>query len=150
MKKIILTMSILVSSLLSYFYKENSIVTDIKTAFQWQDQEYSQAELDAYTNGDNIDKVQSFENAIIYCEDLVLDGYSDWRLANFNELYTLVERNISNPALNSIFEYTPNGKYWSSSTVESNPDKSWVIDIEYGNSEWLDKSDGAFVRCIRN
>ena len=150
MKKIILTATILVSSLLSDFYKENSMVTDIQTAFQWQDQEYSQDEIDGYVNGNSINKVENFENAITYCDNLVLDGYSDWRLANFNELYTLVERNISNPALNSTFQYTPNGKYWSSTTVESNNDKGWIIDIEYGNSEWLDKTTTAYVRCIRN
>ncbi len=150
MKKIILTTTILVSSLLSDFYKENSMVTDIQTAFQWQDQEYSQDEIDIYKDGDSFNKVGNFEDAIAYCEDLVLDGYSDWRLANFNELYTLVDRNISNPALNSIFENVPNGKYWSSTTVESNTDKGWVIDIEYANSEWLDKTTSAYIRCIRN
>jgi len=150
MRKSILVVTILVSSLFSDFYREDSIVTDIDRAFQWQDQNYSQAEIDGYNSGDSIDKVDSFENAINYCESLVLDGYSDWRLPNFNEIYTLVDRNISNPALNPIFQNVPNGKYWSSTTVESNSDKGWVIDIEYANSEWLDKTTSAYIRCIRN
>ncbi|SHO81366.1 hypothetical protein MNB_SV-15-932 [hydrothermal vent metagenome] len=150
MKKIILIITILGSSLFSDFYKESSIVTDIQKAFQWQDVEYSQSEVDGYINGNSIDKVESFENAITYCEDLILDGYDDWRLPNFNELYTLVDRNISNPSLSSSFEYAPIGNYWSSTTVESNSDKGWIIDFEYGNSGWLDKSSNAYVRCIRN
>jgi hypothetical protein len=132
------------------YYREDLVVTDVATAFVWQDGEYSQSELDAYSEGNVTGKVQTFANAITYCENLNFAGYDDWRVPNFIELYLLVDRNSTAPAIDTTFESVPNGKYWSSTTVENDESMGWVVDFEHGNSEWLDKDTPAYVRCIRN
>ncbi|MBN2824142.1 MAG: DUF1566 domain-containing protein [Campylobacterales bacterium] len=141
---------IFLSSLYGEYYKQGSMVTDKATAFQWQDEHYTQSELDAYSSGDSVDKVQSFEGAIEYCDDLVLDGYDDWRLPNFTELYLLAQRNATAPSIDATFQNVPIGKYWSSTTSADQVTQGWIVDFEYGNSELLDKSSSAYVRCIRN
>jgi len=149
MKKSILLIAV-IGFLYGDFYKEENRVIDVLTAFLWQDEEYSQSELDAYSQGSSTQKVQNFAAAINYCENLSLDGYTDWRLPNFTELYLLVDRNLSAPAINDTFENVPNGKYWSSTTVEIDESMGWIVDFEHGNSEWLSKDTPAYVRCIRN
>jgi len=149
MKRSMIVM-IFLSSLYGEYYKQDNRVIEVATAFIWQDEAYSQSELDAYSAGDSVDKVQNFEGALEYCEALVLDGYSDWRLPNFTELYLLAERNVSQPSIDATFDNTPTGKYWSSTTSADQPTQGWVVDFLHGNSELLDKSSSAYVRCIRN
>jgi hypothetical protein len=141
---------IFLSSLYGEYYKQESKVIEVSTAFVWQDEAYSQSELDAYSSGDSVDKVQNFEGAIGYCEALVLDGYSDWRLPNFTELYLLADRNVSQPSIDATFDNTPIGKYWSSTTSADQSTQGWVVDFLHGNSELLEKESSAYVRCIRN
>ncbi|MBN2825522.1 MAG: DUF1566 domain-containing protein [Campylobacterales bacterium] len=138
------------SSLNAEYYRQGNVVVDVATAFVWQDASYTQSELDAYSSGESVNKVQSFEGAIDYCATLILDGYSDWRLPNFNELYLLAERNVTAPSINVVFENAPVGKYWSSTTSADQSSQGWIVDFEQGNSELLDKSSNAYVRCIRN
>ncbi|MEA2028484.1 MAG: DUF1566 domain-containing protein, partial [Campylobacterota bacterium] len=132
------------------YYKESNIVTHAKSALQWQDELYSSDEQSAYTTGSSIGKVESFEEAINYCETLSLDGYSDWRLPNFNELYLLVDRSKNSPAINDAFANKPQGHYWSSTTVSWEVNNAWVINFQYGNPETKDKTQVAYVRCVRN
>jgi len=149
MKKSMLLV-VLVGLLYGDYYKQKSSVIEEETALYWQDESYTQSEIDAYSNGTSSTKVQNFTQAITYCDELNLDGYSDWRLPNFNELYLLVERNASTPAIDATFEYVPQGKYWSSTTVEADISMGWIVDFEHGNSEWLSKDTPIYVRCVRN
>lgn len=149
MKKVFLIL-LMVTWVFGEYYKEESYVVDVGSALIWQDQEYTQEEIDAYSAGSAVGKVQNFASAISYCENLELDGYNDWRLPNFTELYLLVDRNQTTPAVDSTFEHIANGKYWSSTTVDIDNSMGWIVDFEHGNSEWLAKDTKAYVRCIRN
>jgi len=137
MKKIIIAMLGLSVALLADFTRDDStqIVTDNSTTLQWQDDT-------------NITK--SWTEAISYCEALTLGGHSDWRLPNFNELYSIADHSKSNPAIDSTFINVVSNLYWSSTTVVGHEDRAWVVDFNYGNGTWGNKSNSYYVRCVRD
>ncbi len=62
-------------------------------------------------------------------------GYTDWRLPNKKELYSLVDYGQKNPALvaGHPFQNVLAWRYWSSSTRYEVPIEAWVVDMAYGD-----------------
>ena len=134
---------------------KNGIVTDPNTGLQWQDI-YSESNNTANPNG-RMRVEKTLKKAIQYCEDLNIAGLSDWRLPNYNELFSLVDFSASNIALKKGFTVTDltnaatfeNGKivpisnlaqdYYTSTTYISNKTPYntkkyvWGIDFESNN-----------------
>lgn len=128
------------------FSKANGVVTDTITKLEWQD-DYSD-------NGGTIKKT-TWSEAINYCEALSLDGKSDWRLPNINELISLVDDTRYAPAINTVFENTIsfNSGYWSSTARAnvSNSSSAWYIAFVSGQRNTAPKGYGYTycVRCVR-
>ena len=95
-------MMLLSTSLSADYSKTNGVVTDNTTNLQWQDDVASVS--------------KTWSQAITYCETLSLDGRSDWRLPNKNELLSIVDYTKSNPAIDSTFVNITSSSYWSSTT----------------------------------
>jgi hypothetical protein len=94
----ILTFSLIMmsTSLWGAFSRDSSgVVADSATGLAWQD-DYSD-------NGGDI-KSATWQDALIYCEELTLGGISDWRLPNIRELKSIVDDSISVPAISSVFQ----------------------------------------------
>jgi len=116
-----------------------SIVTDHTTGLQWQDDINITIET------------TSWINAINQCEELELNGFNDWRLPNINELYSIIERNTSDPALDTaVFQHYNSLFYWISTTDKYTPDNAWMIDGDLGYTSNDDNKDEVhYVRCVR-
>jgi len=139
MKKI-LTLLIAVGTLSSAeFIKNGDIVTDDTSDLMWQD------------NTVKTDQQLQWQDAINYCEALILEGYSDWRLPNIRELKSITNRNYYSPSISRIFQNTYLGDYWSSTTeIGSNANASaWIINFQSGSDGVNEKSDYNIVRCVR-
>ena len=139
---ILIGLSSLLNSLnIPEFTKQNGVVTDSVTQLEWQD-DYSD-------NGGDI-KETAWKNAIVYCESLTLNGQSDWRLPNINELSSLVDDGKYNPSINSIFELTSSNYYWSATTVANSSNDAWIVNFDSG-SVYYDSLKGYnyYVRCVR-
>ncbi len=93
---------------------------------------------------------RTWEGAIVYCENLILGGFEDWRLPDINELRSLVDRSKYNPAIDKIYfpDITPS-VYWSSSTPPSHNDYAWFVSFHTGNVNNYSKSYSYYVRCVR-
>jgi len=135
MKKIMIMMLGLSIALLADFTKEGDIVKDSVTKLEWQD--------------DTITGTMEWQEAINYCEGLILGDYDDWRLPNINELKSIIDRNRSNPAIVLAFEHTSSSAYWSSTTSKGNHEVAWNVYFNYGNVDGNYKDSGRYVRCVR-
>ncbi|MEA3315591.1 MAG: DUF1566 domain-containing protein, partial [Campylobacterota bacterium] len=125
-----------VISLYGEFIRDNSnnTVTDNTTGLIWQD-------------GSDIPSLD-WEGAVDYCENLEFAGQNDWRLPNRNELYSIVDLDNYNPAINSEFKNIQNNDYYWSSTSYSSS-YAWGVYFYYGYSYFYYKSYTNCVRCVR-
>eukprot|EP01121_Diplochlamys_sp_Union-15-3_P022611 TRINITY_DN9691_c0_g1_i1.p1 TRINITY_DN9691_c0_g1~~TRINITY_DN9691_c0_g1_i1.p1 ORF type:complete len:134 (+),score=25.13 TRINITY_DN9691_c0_g1_i1:3-404(+) len=89
--------------------------------------------------------------SIMYCEDLVLDGYDDWRLPNNKEMNSFMDESRAGPAYNiSVFPHDKdsNNWWWCSNN-----------NVAFGNNYWWGWSGGdgtsyvnvspGLARCVR-
>jgi len=124
------------SILYADFTKSGNIVTDSVTGLQWQD--------------DAIGTSTTWQDAIDRCENLTLDGLSDWRLPNINELKSIVDRSKYNPAIvNGFSQVSSNDDYWSSTALEEDRGYAWVVFFGYGLVDSFGKDNSFYARCVR-
>ncbi|MBF0117244.1 MAG: DUF1566 domain-containing protein [Desulfobacterales bacterium] len=75
----------------------------------------------------------------------------DWRLPNIKELKSLIDYSKSLPALPSshLFSNIQSTSYWSSTTLSSNTDNAFYINLDYGSFEALSKTNSYYVLPVR-
>lgn len=83
----------------------NLTITDNVTGLMWQ-------------KGDGGE--MTIENAIMYCDNLVLGGYSDWRLPIPIEAFSILNHQNSNPAIDTNYFASTAAEYWWTSVFENN------------------------------
>ncbi len=134
--KIIFLIIVGLSLLQADFTKTGNIVKDSLSKLEWQD--------------DAVGSSTTWQAAIDRCEALELDGYSDWRLPNINELKSIVDRSKVNPAIAVGFENTSsNYYYWSTTSYEKNKSYARAVFFNYGRVDSYAKGNNAYVRCVR-
>ena len=91
------------ASISGYVDNGDGTVTDTSTGLMWQQAGPSSA--------------MTWEQALAYCEELNLGGYTDWRLPTKKELRSLVDFSRYDPSINTTyFPDTVSSFYWSSTT----------------------------------
>lgn len=76
----------------------------------------------------------------------------DWRLPNFNEFNSLIDRSQAGPALPAgcpLADSMYAGPYWSSTTKAFNPGYAWYVSFDFGKGENDEKSRTLLVRAVR-
>ena len=102
----------------SYTDNGDGTITDNNTLLMWQK-----------TDGGEM----TWENAISYCNNLSLAGYSDWRLPTAIELFSINNYNNLNPALDTIYFPKTLAQYWWTSEVRADDStKVWVVNAGGG------------------
>ena len=92
----------------SFTNNNNGTILDNVTGLMWQQVDGGQ---------------MTHENAIVYCDNLVLGGYSDWRLPTPIEAFSILNHQNANPAINTTYFSsltTPGAEYWWTSVFENN------------------------------
>jgi formylglycine-generating enzyme required for sulfatase activity len=93
-------------------------ITDNNTGLMWQK-----------TDGGEM----TIENATTYCANLTLANYSDWRLPNGIELFSINNYNNLNPTLNTTYFTKTLAEYWWTSEVRKDDVNSvWVVNAGGG------------------
>jgi hypothetical protein len=87
------------------------------------------------------EKFLSWDDAILYCSLLVIDGKDDWRLPTIKELYYIYVRIKDDNDFDDVF-------YWSS--LEYYEDVSWGFEFEDGSQHWYAKRNKFYVRAVRD
>ena len=80
----------------------------------------------------------NWDDAIFYCQLLIIDGKDDWRLPTLDELYDIHK---------SVNDFFVDVHYWSS--IPKFSDKAWLLNITTGNPGVYKKSGNIFVRAVR-
>jgi len=98
-------------------------ITDTSTGLMWQ-QAIASTEM-------------TWEKALSYCEGLSLAWYTDWRLPNIKELWSIVDYQRCNPAIDTDYfsdSWSPISffPFWSSTTSARFGTHSWYIDYTHG------------------
>ncbi len=122
---------------------------DKETGLMWQDEEYSQREIDNYEKyykeGKNVGKSGNWYHANDYCQDLTLSGFSNWRLASIDELNNIKRKRTK-------FQYNYFGATWASDGTGNKKYNFSFQDYKKGKkSIWLNKKSVIWtIRCVRN
>ena len=111
-------------------------ITDTTTGLMWQQGEGG---------------VMAWENALTYCENLNLAGYSDWRLPNVNELHSLVDSSKYNPVIDTTKFPDASESFYRSSTTAAQDTEccAWVVSFSSGLLGYGYKSSSYYVRAVR-
>ena len=108
--------------------KSSELTYDKKTNLMWQDNDY-QIKHD-------------WDAAIRYCNNLILGGYSDWRLPDASALADLKNRK-------EILESFLPSSYWSSTSPSTNTNLVWNVYFDNGIIGSDFKNGNHYVRCVR-
>ncbi len=108
------------------------VVTDTVTGLQWTKEYFS---------------LVAWGNAFFYCWNLDYGGATDWRLPNIEELKTLVDDTIWDPA--STFPGMPSGIFHSSSSLARYTGDAWQVYFSSGSMFIGNKPQTSNVRCVR-
>lgn len=122
----------------SDFEKSTNIVIDKKQNLMWQD---------------NLESTQYKEDITMgktYCENLILNGYIDWRMATIKELQSILDITNKNTTIKKEFLHTNPTKYWSSSYNIAQQNSFWYIDFKSGRVEFENQNQQNSIRCVRN
>ncbi|MBF0102265.1 MAG: DUF1566 domain-containing protein, partial [Desulfobacterales bacterium] len=130
-------------------------VTDQTTGLMWQ------------KSDDGVER--KWSDALVYCENLNLAGYSDWRLPNIKELLSITDnsKGKGSPTINQLFTISSSihteimvatlaSFYWSSTTDINHTDMAYLVGFIYGMDGYSSKDGygsskyGSYVRAVRN
>lgn len=134
-----------------------NIVLDTNTNLIWEDtpnvtEDYKTKTVNGQTN---------WKATLEYCNNLVINNLTNWRVPNINELKTLIHYNTTRPQLYSDFKFIgtiQNGSelyYISSSPLLSDATQVWRINF-YTGATLTGKKDNSsatptiYLRCVTN
>jgi Protein of unknown function (DUF1566) len=91
----------------------------------------------------------SWEDALAYCNNLVHDGHSDWRLPSRIELVSLIDYTRSSPAIDPIFLNVTGVAVWSATPWAGDPNNAWVVYFNDGDTYYASMLNSCRVLCVR-
>ncbi|MBN1418328.1 MAG: DUF1566 domain-containing protein [Planctomycetes bacterium] len=90
----------------------------------------------------------TWQDALTYCDGLVLAGRDDRRLANIRELRSIVDYGRTDPAIDPVFGALSEC-FCSSSTFAHEPDDAWFVHFWLGYGPHSDRDDPLYARAVR-
>ena len=113
----------------------DDIMTDTTSGLVWQD----------IRGGNDYTWLAALE----YCKNLNYAGFSDWRLPNLNELFSLINDDKVSPA--SDLTNVAKMPHWTSTSSMTDPSSALYINFSTGRIGASDKttSSSRYVKCVR-
>ncbi len=114
-----------------------NIVKDERNSIYWQDTQVSKVSS------------EDWDDAVLYCDKLVLHSMDKWRLPTFEELLSIVDYSRSDPAIHPFFTSVTEGSYWTSTDFSPTTSRAWTIDFRAGKTYYSYKTTNHAVRCVK-
>ena len=133
---------------LSYTDNGDGTMTDNNTGLMWK----RCSEPDTQTSGcTGTHSTYTWQAAITQCEGLAYATYSDWRLPNVKELWSItkLEPGAAPYIDQTAFPGTVSDYYWSATTYPGNTGYALGVGFSLGYLGGNDKPSGSYVRCVR-
>jgi hypothetical protein len=74
-----------------------------------------------------------------------------WRLPNVKELASIVDKSVSNPAINDeVFPTTPNHQFWTATPFRNDAFFAWLVDFYDGAVLYSYLEDMGALRLVRD
>lgn len=126
---------------------DGAVVLDRQTGLQWMRCSVGQMLVDDFCAG--LANRYTWDQAKALESDLA--GNRNWRLPTVEELQTLVQYQIFNPAIDPrAFPNTPPANFWSASEAAYDAFYAWTIHFANGFSNWRHKRQRFEVRLVRD
>jgi hypothetical protein len=123
-------------------------VTDNLTGLMWLKDANCAAGMKTWQEA--LDWVASLNTTSIACTDYSAMTFTDWRLPNIRELFTLVDYSGQNPVLPFGHPFVNvQLHYWSSTSIVTFPTYAWVLNTDFGDDVSPLKSDSNSVWPVR-
>ena len=131
----LLIMAITFSALMA----ETTIIKDPQTNLMWEDTPHVREA-----------KIRQ-PRANIYCSELKIGGFEDWRLPTIKELLTIIDYTRISPAILREFSYVDDESfYWTKTHVADEDDAFWGVNFKRGYSSKASEYYDRYVRCVRD
>lgn len=89
-------------------------------------------------------------NTFTYALALDFAGFTDWRMPNIKELFSIVIEALNHPVIvEPPFINTVNNVYWSATTRVDVTTKVWSTNFDTGFNSTPNKTDSYYLRCVR-
>lgn len=130
---------LMITLALSMMMAEATMIKDPKTNLIWEDTMHvSEVKI-------------THIKAKIYCNELKLGSFDDWRLPTINELLTLVDYTRFKPAILKGFSHIEETSfYWTQTPVADADDEFWGVNFKRGASSKASETYDRYVRCVRD
>lgn len=98
-----------------------------------------------------LDFSMEWDDAELYCKELALGGYDDWRLPTLEELEVIVDYDaVGDVRINAVaFSNTLKKHYWTSTEYRGKLNTHWYIHFELGHQGYARDYNLYEVRCVR-
>lgn len=132
---------IFISCLDAKIYRDDvkNVVLDDEKRLMWQDTK------------DNVTVLKTHEDAHTYCQELDLDGYTNWRVPEIEEYETIVYKKNTKTNINFAFRFNLRDAYWASQahwrTFWFYADYMYFIS---GTPYYDNRKTLKYVRCVRD
>lgn len=129
-----------------YVDNSDNTITDRQTGLMWHKCSLG---LTGTSCENGTAKTLTWQAALAAANENNENGFSDWRLPNMNELFSLVEDACSSPSINEkFFPATKSNSYWTSSFNSS----KYPLHVRFHEGtirSHFDKSNKLHVRLVR-
>jgi hypothetical protein len=106
---------------------------------------------------ENEPNLHTYNEAITYCDELILGGQNDWRIPTRKEYSTILNFGTTSPSLDTVYfpYYTSvyevnEAHYWTSSEYHDDSSQVWLLSLAFGLVDKTPKEpDPHRVRCVR-
>ena len=125
------------------------VVTDNLTGLMWK--KCSEGQTASVSNCTGTPGTYTFAAALTRCGAQTYAGFSDWRLPNIRELFSIINDNtFTAPLIDKVkFPVTVSDAYWSSTTYAGDASTAIYVSFDYPTVMNSPKTTSHYVRCVR-